>query len=219
MQSVDDLLEQYELIHGSLSPCVVLAIRMTLSGCQLVGIEDPRGADQKKLIVWAEVDRWLVDALEIATGVRLGKRTLRFLDYGKLAATFLNKQTGRAVRLVARESARRLADERYHQIESARTRQMNFYRIASLEELFAFELVKMRLNKLHGPDYSRSRVICARCGEGVSDGREVNALDGIKLCRPCAFGEDQWEVLTSDWSEAWREGGRFPSEKNDALVH
>ena len=44
------------------------------------------------------------------TGASLGKRTLKFLDYGKLAATFLNVETGKAVRTVALESSRRLAD-------------------------------------------------------------------------------------------------------------
>ena len=63
----------------NLCPGAVLAIRMPVLGCHLVGIEDPRGADLKKLIVWAEIDRWLVDALEVVTGVRLGKRTLKYL--------------------------------------------------------------------------------------------------------------------------------------------
>ena len=142
MESIDGLLERYELAHGNLCPGIVLAIRMTVLGCHLVGIEDPSGADQKKLIVWVEIDRWLADAVETVTGARLGKRTVKFLDYGKLAATFLNVETGEAVRIVALESSRRLAEQRHPEIASKYVRQMNVYREASDEELFAVKSCK-----------------------------------------------------------------------------
>jgi formylmethanofuran dehydrogenase subunit E len=112
MKSIDDLLAQHELAHGNLCPGTLLGLRMAVLGCALVGIEDPRGADRNKLVVWIEIDRWLADSVEAVTGARLGKRTLKFLDYGKLAATFLNRETGKAVRIVAIESSRRLADLR-----------------------------------------------------------------------------------------------------------
>ena len=187
MESIDGLLERYELAHGTLCPGIVLAIRMTALGCRRVGIDDPGGADQKKLVVWLEIDRWLADAVETITGARLGKRTVKFLDYGKLAATFLNVETGQAVRIVALESSRGLAEQRHPEIASKFVRQMNVYREAGDEELFAVRVVKVRLNENDAPGHPRSRVICARCGEGVNDGREVKSLDGTPLCRPCAF--------------------------------
>src|SRR5712664_3722135 len=110
MELIDDLLEQYELTHGNLCPGVLLGLRMSLLGCALVGIEDPRGTDRNKLVVWVEIDRWLADAVEAVTGARLGKRTLKFLDYGKLAATFLDVKTGEAVRIVALDSSRDAAN-------------------------------------------------------------------------------------------------------------
>jgi formylmethanofuran dehydrogenase subunit E len=188
MESIDQLLEQYELTRGNLCPGQLLGIRMAVLGCHLVGIEDPRGADQTKLIVWVEIDRWLADALEAVTAVRLSKRTLKFLDYGKLAATFLNVQTGKAVRIVALESSRRLADQRHPEIESKYVRQMSVYREATDEELFAVNVVEVQLNEMDAPGHPRSRVICAHCGEGVNDGREVSGRDGSTLCRACAFG-------------------------------
>src|SRR5882724_10125702 len=124
MEPIDDLLAQHELTHGNLCPGTLLGLRMAVLGCALVGIEDPRGADRNKLVVWIEIDRWLADAVETVTGARLGKRTLKFLDYGKLAATFLNVETGEAVRIVARESSRRLANLRHPEIESKYVRQM-----------------------------------------------------------------------------------------------
>jgi hypothetical protein len=78
MEPIDELLKQYELAHGNLCPGKLLGIRMAVLGCRMVGVEDPRGADQTKLIVWVEIDRWLADALEAVTGVRLSYlRSLR----------------------------------------------------------------------------------------------------------------------------------------------
>jgi len=190
MEPIDDLLEQHGKTHGNLCPGALLALRMAVLGCALVGIEDPRGADRDKLIVWVEIDRWLADAVEVVTGARLGKRTLKFLDYGKLAATFLNAETGVAVRIVALESSRRLADLRHPEIESKYARQMRTYREAAEEELFEVATVEVHLREKDAPGHARSRVICRKCGEGVNDGREVNLPDGITLCRPCVYGPD-----------------------------
>ncbi|MCM3905551.1 MAG: FmdE family protein [Pyrinomonadaceae bacterium] len=187
MKSIDELLEQYELARGNICPGQLLGIRMAVLGCLLVGVEDPRGADREKLIVWVEIDRWLADAVEAVTGARLGKRTLKFLDYGKLAATFLNVNTGEAVRIVALESSRRLADQRHPEIESKYVRQMSAYREATDEELFAVGFAEVQLTEMDAPGHPRSRVTCAHCSEGVNDGREVREDDGRTLCRPCAF--------------------------------
>jgi formylmethanofuran dehydrogenase subunit E len=188
MELTDQLLEEHELKHGSLCPGALLALRMTTLGCALVGIEDPRGADSNKLVVWIEIDRWLADAVEAVTGARLAKRTLKFLDYGKLAASFLNVETGEAVRIVARESSRRLADLRHPEIESKFERQMRTYREAAEEELFDIAEVQIQVREKNLPGHPRSRVICGKCGEGVNDGREISLPDRITLCRPCVYG-------------------------------
>jgi formylmethanofuran dehydrogenase subunit E len=161
---------------------------MAVLGCALVGIEDPRGADRNKLVVWVEIDRWLADAVEAVTGARLGKRTLKFLDYGKLAATFLNVETGKAVRIAALESSRRLADLRHPEIEDKYERQMRTYREGAEEELFDITDVEVQMREKDLPGHPRSRVICHKCGEGVNDGREVSLPDRITLCRPCVYG-------------------------------
>jgi formylmethanofuran dehydrogenase subunit E len=187
MRSIDALCEQYEQSYGNLCPGVVLGLRMAALGCSRVGLEDPRSAGRNKLIVWVEIDRWLADAVEIVSGARLSKRTLKFLDHGKLAATFFNVDTRKAVRIVALESSRGLADLRHPEIESKHARQMLTYREATNEELFAIEVVDVELNEMDAPGHPRSRVICFRCSEGVNDGREVRTQEGGTLCRPCAF--------------------------------
>src|SRR6267142_4275078 len=188
MERIDRLLEQYDLKHGNLCPGTLLGLRMAVLGCALVGIEDPRGADWDRLVVWAEIDRWLADAVEAVTGARLGKRTLKLLDYGKLADTFLNVDTGKAVRIVALESSRRLADLRHPEIEDKYERQMRTYREAAEEDLFEVTDVEVHVREKDLPGHPRSRVICAKCGEGVNDGREISLPDRITLCRPCVYG-------------------------------
>jgi formylmethanofuran dehydrogenase subunit E len=161
---------------------------MALLGCWLIGINDPKGADRKSLIVWVEIDRCMTDAVSAVTGVRLGKRSLKYLDYGKVAATFLNLSDGSAVRLLALDESRALADSLYAQVENRKERQMLAYRELSDERLFKIEQVRVDLDELDMPGRPRARVTCARCLEGINDGREVFDGMGERVCRTCAFG-------------------------------
>jgi formylmethanofuran dehydrogenase subunit E len=188
MESIDTLLKECERLHGHMCAGQLLGTRMALLGCRLIGVDDPRGADRRKLIVWVEIDRCMTDAISAVTGVRLGKRSLKYVDYGKVAATFLNTENKRAVRIVTLESSRALADERYSDIPDKRQRQFRAYSEATDDELFKTELVSVELRDLDAPGSPRSRVICAVCGEGVNDGREVIAPDGDALCRGCDQG-------------------------------
>ena len=187
LPSLDDLLADCQRLHGHMCAGQLLGTRMALLGCSLIGIADPRGADRKKLIVWVEIDRCMADAVGAVTGARLGKRSLKYLDYGKVAATFLNTETGEAVRVVALEESRALADERHPEIESKKERQFRAYREATDDELFKVERVAVEYSEMDAPGRPRSRVRCERCGEGVNDGREVRS-GGSVLCRPCASG-------------------------------
>lgn len=188
MESLDVLLKECERLHGHMCAGQLLGARMALLGCSSLGIDDPRGADRKKLIVWVEIDRCMTDAISAVTGVRLGKRTLKYVDYGKVAATFLNTETKRAVRIVAVERARTLADERYPEIANKRERQFRAYSEATDDELFETELVGLELSDFDAPGSPRSRVLCTVCGEGVNDGREVTDASGDAICRGCQYG-------------------------------
>lgn len=194
MQSLDEILVECEQLHGHMCAGQLLGARMALLGCRLVGLDDPRGADRRKTIVWVEIDRCMADAVSAATGVRLGKRSLKYVDYGKVAATFLNTETKAAVRIVARESSRALADEKFASIVNKRERQFRAYSEATDEELFASEFVRLELSEMDAPGSPRSRVTCAVCQEGVNDGREVIRADGSVACRGCA-GETYYKKL------------------------
>jgi formylmethanofuran dehydrogenase subunit E len=185
---VDELLEECGRLHGHVCPGQLLGVRMALLGCELVHIVDPKGADRKKLFVWVEIDRCITDAVSAVTGVSLGRRTLKFVDYGKVAATFLNAETGAAVRVWARDDARGLADLRYPEITQKKERQMRAYSEARAEELFKVERVSLSVSEMDAPGHPKSRAVCRTCGEGVNDGRTVAGPDGSVLCRGCAYG-------------------------------
>jgi formylmethanofuran dehydrogenase subunit E len=187
-ESLDELLEECGRLHGHLCAGQLLGVRLALLGCRQIGLDDPRGEDRKKLIVWVEIDRCMADAVGAVTGVRLGKRSLKFFDYGKVAATFLNTETNEAVRVVALDESRALADIRYPQVENKKERQFRAYREASDEELFKVERVKVEYGEMDAPGRPRARVACTVCGEGINDGRELVGTNGEPLCRPCAVG-------------------------------
>lgn len=189
MQSLDELLEECEVLHGHMCPGQVLGARMALLGCSTIGISEPKGRDRKKLIVWVEIDRCMADAVSASTGARLGKRSLKYVDYGKVAATFLNIETKDAVRIVALESSRLLADRLYPEIEHKKERQFLTYRKASDAELFQVQRVAVAVGEHDLPGSPRSRVTCNQCGEGVNDQREVaRRNEAERLCRYCAEG-------------------------------
>lgn len=185
-KSVEEWLEECRRLHGHLCPGQVLGVRMSLFGCQSVCIEDPRGVDRKKLIVFVEIDRCMSDAVSVVTGARLGRRSLKFLDYGKAAATFHNLEKDLSYRVAVRESSRGLADARFPKTENKKERQMKTYLTASDADLFKVERVSVTLRAEDLPGGPRSRVICAGCGEGVNDGRQTRDESGKILCQSCA---------------------------------
>ena len=182
-----------ELAHGHLCAGQILGLRMALYGVRLLGLEDPAGADRKRFVTFIEIDRCATDAIPIVTGCRLGKRALKFRDFGKVAATFCDLREGRAVRVVARESARQRAREMYPEIESRNQQQMRAYREMPDHELFDAQWVRVAIAPEDLPGYKAPRAICAVCGEGVNFRRAV-VREGRTLCRACA-GERYYEPL------------------------
>ncbi|MCX7794094.1 MAG: FmdE family protein [Thermodesulfovibrionales bacterium] len=181
------LLKDSVRIHGHLCPGQVIGVRMALLGLSLIGIDDPKGHDRKKLIVFVEMDRCATDAVQSVTGCSLGKRTLKFIDYGKMAATFLNLRTGKAVRVIAKEEAKEKAMIYFQDVEDRYKAQIEAYKIMSDDELFETMPVVVRLRPEDMPGRILRRTKCEVCGEYIQDMREVN-IDGKTLCRPCAEG-------------------------------
>ncbi len=117
---IASLLEESVRVHGHLCPGQVLGVRMSILGLREIGIADPKGKDRKSIIVFVEMDRCATDAVQSVTGCSLGHRTMKFMDYGKMAATFTNIATGKSVRVAAREDARTKANVAKVEYEGAR---------------------------------------------------------------------------------------------------
>lgn len=183
----ESLLNESVRIHGHLCAGQVLGVRMSMLGLRQVGISDPKGADRKSIIVYVEMDRCATDAVHSVTGCTLGHRTMKFMDYGKMAATYLNLKTGKAIRIVAREDSRDKAKGLFPEIENKYTGQLEAYKVMSDEELFDVMEVAVKIRPEDMPGRPLRRVQCGSCGEHVQDMREINR-DGQVLCRPCAQG-------------------------------
>jgi len=188
MESFDELLHQAELAHGHLCAGQILGVRMGLLGCRLLGIEEPSGADRKRLVTFVEIDRCATDAIGVVTGCRLGKRALKFRDWGKMAATFVDLSQDSGVRIVALETSRDLARELHPEIESKSRQQMVAYRELQDEQLFRIHRVRVHIDAAELPGYRADRVVCSRCGEGINFNR-FEEIAGEKLCLTCAHPE------------------------------
>jgi formylmethanofuran dehydrogenase subunit E len=193
MLTLDEYLKEAEVAHGHLCAGQVLGVRLAMLGLRKLGIEDPRGQDRKRLVTFVEIDRCATDAVGVITGCRLGKRSLKFLDWGKMAATFVDVSTGRAYRIVARESSKTLARTMHPEIENKNQQQMLAYREMKDEDLFDVQAVTVELPPQEFPGYKSERIKCARCGEGVNFRREV-VRAGETLCRSCA-GESYYRPV------------------------
>jgi formylmethanofuran dehydrogenase subunit E len=198
-EQFESLLGESVKVHGHLCAGQVLGVRMSLLGLRRIGIHDPKGADRKQLIVFVEMDRCATDAVQSVTGCSLGRRTLKFMDFGKMAATFLNLRTGNAIRIVAREESRQKAKEHFPLRENKYDGQLEAYQIMSDEDLFEVMPVQVTLRPEDMPGRPLSRVMCGACGEHVQDGREVQR-EGVVLCKACA-GEGYYSVVEPLYSE------------------
>lgn len=185
MEPLDDLLVKAEAAHGHLCAGQILGVRMALLGLERLGIEDPRGADRKRLVTYIEIDRCATDAIGMVTGCRLGKRALKFRDWGKMAATFVDLGSGRGVRIIALEDSRELARQLFPHVEPKSRQQMMAYRELADEQLFREQWVRVNVDAAELPGSKGERVVCAGCGEGVNFGRFVEA-GGERLCLSCA---------------------------------
>jgi len=170
--------------HGHMCPGQVLGIRMAMYGLSALGFDDP-GKYRKRLLTFVEIDRCATDAVSLVTGCRLGKRSLKFRDYGKVAATFVDLETERAVRIVARDDSREKAKFMFPALSDPHEAQRQAYKVMGNEELFVLQWVRVTLDPADLPGRPRSHVSCESCGEGINDGRE-RRVEGRILCRPCA---------------------------------
>ena len=145
MKQFEEYVELAGIAHGHICAGQILGLRLAILGCKLLEIDDPTGKDRKRLVTFVEIDRCATDAITVVTGCRMGKRALKFRDFGKMAATFCDLAADRAVRVIAVESSKQLARERYPHIENKNEQQMLAYRHMTDDELFRHQWVRVKI--------------------------------------------------------------------------
>ena len=195
-----DLLHEAEIAHGHLCAGQILGVRMAMLACRRLGIEDPRVRDRKRLVTFVEIDRCATDAIAVVTGCRLGKRALKFRDWGKMAATFVDLQLPlgpeigpdlyKALRISALESSKQKSAELYPHLEK-NPQQMLAYREMPDDLLFSEQWVQVALPRSEFPGFKGARIACSVCGEGINYDRFVEHTTG-PVCLACANPEHRY---------------------------
>ena len=187
---LEEMLAQVAAMHKHLCPRQVLGVRMGLYAAKILGFEVPQ--KDKRLIAFVESDGCFADGVSAATGCTLGHRTMRLVDYGKVAAALVDSKTGRAVRLAPRDDVRKRAAAVAPDAPNRWQGQLQAYKLIADEEMFQVQDIAMNLDVTAIVGKPGIRVNCAVCGEEILNQREV-VQDGKALCRSCA-GESYWRV-------------------------
>lgn len=222
MESFESLLKESAKTHGHLCPGQVVGVRMAMLGCRLINLDNPKSREQiKKLLVYVEMDRCTADAVAYVTGVKLGRRSLKFMGYGIMAATFLNLTTDQSFRIISTEESRDLSDIYAPEVEGKSQRQVLAYKRMPDSVLFRVQKVHVNISKFDLPGPTKQKTTCNQCGQVIRDGREIEKK-GQKLCKPCNGNcyfsnamEISWPGM--DWSPLNGKDIQFGLKKGTAL--
>ena len=191
--TLDELLEKTSALHNHLCPRQVLGVRMGMLASELLSMDLPQ--TNKRLITFVETDGCFADGIAVATGCWLGHRTIRLMDYGKIAATFVDTKSDRAFRVSVHPDSRANAKEAEPDARSRWHGQLEAYKAMPLEKLLVWQPVTMNLSMDALISRPVVRVNCARCGEEIVNEREI-IIDGEPVCRACA-GDAYYSVMSS----------------------
>ena len=188
------MLEKAAEFHGHLCPGTVIGTRMALVGMAEIDITDPKGSQKKDFMVYIETDRCPVDAISVVTGARISRRNLKFLDWGKVAATFVNLKSNKAVRITCPDSTRDIADnyadgEYGDDKDGRKAKEVDAYKVMPEKELFIIRNVKVEITPFSKEKF---KVKCDSCGETVNDHKEI-VIAGKIMCRPCGEGKNYYK--------------------------
>ena len=183
MKTLAEYLELAAVAHGHICAGQVLGVRLAMLGIKELGVPDPT-EEPKRIVTYVEIDRCVTDAVALVANCRLGKRALKFRDWGKVAATFCDLKTGRAVRIAAKESSKQAAKEMFPELPREEGQQKAYSQLPD-DVLFSKKWVKVEIRPEDLPGFKGSRIVCAECGEGINFKREIVREDRT-LCRSCA---------------------------------
>ncbi len=185
MPTLDELLNQSAAMHHHLCPRQVLGVRMGMLAGLKLGLALPQ--TDKRLLTLVETDGCFADGVSVATGCWVGRRTLRVEDYGKVAATFVDTDTGQTLRIVPRADARKLSQSYAPDARDRWEAQLLGYQRVPADDLFAVQPVQLTASIESIVSRADLRAVCETCGEEIINGREVRH-SGKVWCRACLYG-------------------------------
>lgn len=183
MLVLKEILEQSAAMHHHLCPRQVLGARLGLLAGVELGLNLPQS--DKRLLTIVETDGCFADGMAVATGCTVGHRTLRVEDYGKVAATCIDTQTGRALRIVPRHAARQSAGSYATGARNKWDAQLLGYQRMPDDELFSVQVVQLITPVAQIVSRPGRKAICDVCGEEIMNERET-LRGSMVLCRACA---------------------------------
>lgn len=186
-------LDRAAALHHHLCPRQVLGVRTGMLAAELFDLPLPQA--DKRLFAFVETDGCFADGVSVATGCWLGRRTLRLLDYGKVAATFVDNATSKALRVSPQLSARRTAIEYAPAEPDGWHAQLAAYRVMPTSELLRVEEVRLTVSLEEIISQPGLRVTCEGCGEEIMNAREV-LVEGRTLCRRCAGRDGYYQACS-----------------------
>lgn len=186
LAQINQLVEASARIHGHLCPGQIIGVRMAILGLSLLGYACPPGfPDIKSLLGIVEIERCLADAVGTATGLSFGRGSLKLINQGLLAVTFVDLPSGRAVRIISRDEARDLSLLHTSDLISTHAAQAAAYKNMTDTELFIVQRVAVSLKPEEIPGDRPPKVACQKCGVLVRSG-QVRLVGEHTLCAPCA---------------------------------
>jgi formylmethanofuran dehydrogenase subunit E len=191
MLTLRELMEQSSARHHHLCPRQVLGVRMGMCAAEALGLDLPQ--TDKRLFTFMETDGCALDGVSVATGCWVGRRTMRVMDFGKMAATFVDTHTDRAIRIRPHPEVRRSVERYAPRAENHWHAYLEAYQVMPLDRLLVVQSVHLTISMRDIISLEDARAICARCGEEIFNEREIY-LDGQILCRSCA-GQSYLELL------------------------
>jgi formylmethanofuran dehydrogenase subunit E len=186
MSDYEILFKKAKDFHGHVCGGIVLGTRLTIAGLRELGM-NPH-VENRNLIVYMEIDRCGADAVQAITGCSLGHRNLKFRDYGKFAATFVDTATGNAVRVAVDEKDRATHDK------LEQKEMLKLLGEIPEPEILKIERVRISIPKDDIPGFPHTKEKCSSCGEFIMDNRQV-VVDGKVLCKNCGTGS-YYTVIT-----------------------
>ena len=188
-----ELLKTTADLHKHLCPRQVLGVRMGLAAGRYLGLALPQ--TKKRLLTIVETDGCGADGISAATGCWVGRRTMRIIDFGKMAATFVDIRSERAVRIAPSQASRDLAKAAAPDAHNRWEAYLLGYQRIPDEALLHMQPVALNESVKQLISRPGVRVNCAQCGEEIINEREV-MVDNAPWCRACA-GERYYRPLTA----------------------